>query len=299
MSRLYRDIYTCLPLIDSEGIEHASAAQLMRVQYFRAPPATMPEDVFAEHHLLLNLREEPQRYQNVRDGVMHDFEVRKNDIILTPAGVRSGWRWFETSDVIIVTLEPDAVERFASSELGLLLDDTQFRSLSQFSDADLCQAGTMLRDTIQTGEMSSAVMFEAMARVFLVKLLQRYGERRPEEVALSAKFTSAHYRRVLAFVRARLDRTITIEDMAREVAMSASHFSRVFKETVGRTPMQFVMSYRIEQAVGMMEDEAVPLGTVALKCGFADQAHFTRSFKKLTGQTPSAHRARALRFRHE
>jgi AraC family transcriptional regulator len=291
MPRRYRDVYPSLPLIDSEGAEHVSAARLMSVQYFQAPPDSMPEDVFVEHHVLLNLREEPHRVQNRRDGVMRDFELLRNDIIVTPAGIRSGWRWFATSDVIIITLEPAAVDRFASAELGMLLSETQFEDQPQFSDADLCQAGMMLRDSIRAGDLTSTVMFEAMARVFLVKLLQKYGQRRPEEVALSARFTSAHYRRVLAYVRERLDRTIAVEDMAREVAMSPSHFSRVFKEVVGRTPMQFVMSYRIEQALRMMEDGSLQLGTIALDCGFADQAHFTRSFKQLVGTTPSAHRA--------
>jgi AraC family transcriptional regulator len=295
MPRRYRDIYPSLPLLDSEGIEHVSAAQLMSVQYFQAPPDTMPEDVFDEHHLLLNLKDAPHRLQNRRDGALRDFTYTKNDIILTPAGIRSGWRWFETSDVIVVTLEPAAVERFASTELGLLLDPAQFRDTPLFADADLCAAGVMLRDALEGPDpTTSAVMFEAMARVFLVKLLQRYGQRRPEEIALSAKFTSAHYRRVLAFVRARLDRTITVDDLAGEVAMSPSHFARVFKDVMGKTPMQFVMSYRIEQSLKMMEDAARPLGQIALDCGFADQAHFTRSFKQLIGTTPSAHRRQGL-----
>lgn len=293
MPKRYRDIYPSLPLLDSEGIEHVSAARLMSVQYFQAPPDAMPEDVFAEHHLLLNLREEPHRVQNRRDGQMHDFTYRKNEIVMTPAGVRSGWRWFETSDVIVVTLDPAPVARFAERELGMLLDEGQFRDTPLFLDADLCAAGVMLRDTLEAGDVTSAVMFEAMARVFLVKLLQRYGRRRPEEVAAAGRFTSAHHARVLAHVRANLDRTIALEDLAREVGMSPSRFSRTFKEVIGRTPMQFVLSYRIEQALGMMRDPATPLGEIALACGFADQAHFSRSFKQMVGTTPSAHRAAA------
>ncbi len=291
MPKRYRDIYPSLPLIDSDGIAHVSAARLMSVQYFQAPPDLMPEDVFIEHHLLLNLKEEPQRLQNHRNGELRDFEFRKNDIVFTPAGVRSGWRWFEQSDVIVVTLEPAAVETFAERELGMLLSENQFENLPQFSDADLCTAGVMLRDSIDAGEMTSTVMFEAMARVFLVKLLQKYGQRRPEEVALSSRFTSAHYRKVLLFVRANLDRTIVLDDLSSEVGMSTSHFTRVFKEVMGKSPMQFVLSYRVEQAMRRMEDNSLSLGEIALDCGFADQAHFTRTFKQLTGHTPSAHRA--------
>lgn len=290
MPRRYADIYPSLPLLNSEEGEHSSAAALMSVRYFQAEPGSMREDVFAEHHILLNLKEEPHRVLNSRDGVQRDFTFRKDDIIVTPAGMRSGWQWFERSDVIVITLDPDRVARFAQTELGMLLESQQIRDLPLFSDADLCAAGVMLRDALEGDDIMSGVMFEALSRVFLVKLLQKYGQRRPEEVELSARFTSSHYQRVLAFIRARLDQTITVDELAGEAGMSPSHFSRVFKETLGSTPMQYVMAYRIEQAAMMMRDAARPLGDVALACGFADQAHFTRSFKQVTGKTPRAYR---------
>ena len=224
MSLRYRDIYPSEPLLNSDALAHPSAAALMSVQYFRAEPDRMPEEVFAEHHVLLNIKDEEHRVQNWRDGELRDFTFRKDEIIVTPAGIRSGWRWFAQSNVIVVTLDPEKVERFAQSELGMLLDPQQFRDLPQFHDPDLCAAGVILRDALDADDISSAVMFEAMSRVFLVKLLQRYGERRPEEVELSARFTAAHFQRVLTQIRKRLDQTITVEDLAREAGMSPSHF---------------------------------------------------------------------------
>ncbi len=290
MPRRYEEIYPSLPLLNSDAQEHTSAAALMSVRYFQAAPDSMPEDVFAEHHVLLNLQTKPHRVQNTCNGKLHDFTFHKDEIVVTPAGMRSGWRWFDTSDVIVVTLDPAKVERFAQTELSMLLDQQQFEDTPLFSDPDLCAAGVMLRDALENDDITSGVMFEAMSRVLLVKLLQRYGKRRPEDVALSARFTSQHYHRVLAYIRAHLDQTITLDALAREAGMSSSHFSRVFKETVGSTPMQYTLAYRIEQALKMMEDPASPLGHIALACGFADQAHFSRSFKQVTGKTPRDHR---------
>lgn len=289
--RRYAEIYPSSPLLNSEEMTHVSAAALMEVRYFQAEPDTMPEEVFAEHHVLLNLQEKPHRVQNRRDGEMRDFTFHKDEIVVTPAGMRSGWRWFGKSDVIVVTLDPKRVEKFAQSELGMLLDPQQFTNLPQFTDPDLCAAGVMLRDALENDDLTSGVMFEAMSRVFLVKLLDRYGQKRPEDLARSTGFTSDHYGRVLAFIRAHLDRTITVDDLASEASMSPSHFGRVFKETVGETPMQYVLAYRVEQAIHMMKDAARSLGSIALDCGFADQAHFSRSFKQVTGQTPRQFRA--------
>lgn len=293
MPKRYVDIYPSAPVLNSDAMEHVSAAALMSVRYFQAEPDTMPEDVFAEHHVLLNLCETPHRVQNRRDGELRDFTFYKDEIIVTPAGVRSGWRWFGKSDVIVVTLEPERVEKFAQVELGMLLDAQQFADLPQFSDADLCSAGVMLRDALENDDITSGVMFEAMSRVLLVKLLQRYGQRRPEDVSLSARFTSAHYNRVLTYIRANLDKTITLDELASEVGMSPSHFGRVFKETVGETPMQYVLSYRVEQAIQMLDDPSLSLGKIAFACGFADQAHFSRSFKRITGKTPRQYRVSA------
>ena len=55
--------------------------------------------------------------------------------------------------------------------------------------------------------------------------------------------------------------------------------------------MQYVLACRIEQAIGMMKDPSRQLGEIALDCGFADQAHFSRSFKQVTGQTPRRFRS--------
>ncbi|TCL08112.1 AraC family transcriptional regulator [Shimia isoporae] len=291
MPRRYADIYPSLPLLSSDEMEHVSAASLMSVRYFQAEPDSMPEEVFSEHHVLLNLCDTPHRVQNRRDGTMRDFDFHKHEIVVTPAGVRSGWRWFGKSDVIVVTLAPDRVEAFAQRELGMVLDRQQLVDLPQFSDPDLCSAGVMLRDALENDDLTSAVMFEAMSRVFLVKLLKRYGQQRPEDLALSASFTSDHFHRVLGFIRSNLDRTITLDDLAREAGISPSHFGRLFKDTVGDTPMQYVLAYRIEQAIEMMKDNKRQLGDIALACGFADQAHFSRSFKQVIGQTPRQFRS--------
>ena len=291
MPRRYAEIYPSSPLLNSEEMQHACAAALMSVRYFQAEPGTMPEDVFAEHHVLLNYNTVPLRVQNWRDGTLQDFKVNIHDIMVTPAGMRSGWRWFGRSDVIVVTLDPDKVEKFAQMELGLILERGQLADLPHFSDSDLCAAGLMLRDALEHDDMTSAVMFEALSRVFLVKLIQKYGQRRADEMALSSKFTSAHYQRVLTFIRTHLDQTITVEDLASEAGMSPAHFSRIFKQTVGESPMQYVLAYRIEQAMEMMRDAGLPLGEIAYACGFADQAHFSRSFKQITGQTPRQYRA--------
>ncbi|MEO0374009.1 MAG: AraC family transcriptional regulator [Cyanobacteria bacterium P01_A01_bin.17] len=290
MAKTYQDIYPSEPLICSEDIVRPTAAELLSLEYFEAEPNTMPTQIFDQHHILINLKDEPHRVENWRAGEHRDFIYRQSEIVITPAGVESGWRWHAQSKVIVITLEPDRLEQFARNELGILLTGDQLNNLPQFIDEDITQAGKMLLNVLQSKEIGSAVMFESLARVFLVKLIQKYGQERDDEYEFSQSFSAKHYKRVLDYVADHFGQTVTLEDLSAQASLSTYHFSRLFKQTIGQSPHQFVMSYRIEQAKTMLANINYPMIDIALRCGFADQAHFSRVFKRIEGQTPLAWR---------
>lgn len=291
MALRYQDVYPSPPLLDSAAVLRPSAADLLTLEYFEAEPDEMPEAVFAQHHLILNLRDEPTRVENRRDGVHRDFLLHRHEIVVTPAGLRSGWRWYERSKVIIITLEPKKLETFALGEVGVVLTGAQLQNLPQFEDRDLCEAGVMLRDALDGG-VGSAVLFESLARVFLVRLIRKYAVSPPaEEHDYRSGFTARHHQKILEFVAGNYGGTISLEDLAAVAGISPSHFSKIFRSVIGQGPMQFVTSYRLEQAKKRLIRPDLPMVDIALGCGFADQAHFSRVFKQVEGITPRAYRA--------
>ena len=93
-------------------------------------------------------------------------------------------------------------------------------------------------------------------------------------------------RRVFAHVEANLCRTIQIRDLARLLDFSPSHFCRAFKCTYGVPPRDYVLRRRIEVAQALMLTTSEPLSSIAFSCGMYDQAHFTRAFHRVVGETP-------------
>lgn len=194
--------------------------------------------------------------------------------------------------MIVITLDPARLEAFTQKELGKVLTRQQLVDTPQFEAIDLTTAATLIYDALRQPSGSSQVMFESLARIFLVKLVERYGDEQAENIAFSRAFTPAHYKRVLDFIVDRFGDAITIEDIAREAGLSPSHFTRLFKKTVGDTPHQFLIRYRVERAAEMLADPARPAIDIAQSCGFSDQPHLTRMFKQLRGETPSEWRKR-------
>jgi AraC family transcriptional regulator len=93
-------------------------------------------------------------------------------------------------------------------------------------------------------------------------------------------------RRVFAHVDANLCRRIPIRELAQLLGLSASHFCRAFKCTFGVSPRDYVQRRRIEVAQGLMLTTCESLSSIAVECGMSDQAHFTRSFHRIVGETP-------------
>ena len=92
---------------------------------------------------------------------------------------------------------------------------------------------------------------------------------------------------VARYIEDNLDQALPIGELAGVACLSNSHFSRAFKGTFGHTPHAFILCRRVERARKEILEGREPLSQIALSCGFADQAHLARIFRRQTGSAPS------------
>jgi AraC family transcriptional regulator len=97
-------------------------------------------------------------------------------------------------------------------------------------------------------------------------------------------------RRLVAHVDANLAGKIVIKDLAASLNLSVGHFCRAFKRTFGMPACIWIRQRRIELAQGLMLTTRASLREIALSCGMSDQSHFTRSFRRIVGESPSSWR---------
>jgi AraC family transcriptional regulator len=101
-------------------------------------------------------------------------------------------------------------------------------------------------------------------------------------------------RKVAAHIEASLDTSIRSGELAAFARLSPCHFSRAFRESFGCSPHEYINQRRVERAQGLMLSTVAPLSQIALDCGLADQAHFSRLFRRFVGESPSSWRRARL-----
>jgi AraC family transcriptional regulator len=96
--------------------------------------------------------------------------------------------------------------------------------------------------------------------------------------------------RAVCHIENNLTGNVTVDDLADKAGMSKYHFCRAFKKATGVSPIMFVNARRVALAKELLGREDLTISTVALKSGFNDFSNFNRSFKIMTGLTPTAYR---------
>ena len=97
-------------------------------------------------------------------------------------------------------------------------------------------------------------------------------------------------RRVLAHIEANLSTSLRNKDLAAVARLSPFHFAVAFRNSVGESPHEHLIRRRVERAQGLMLSTDKPLSIIAVECGLADQAHLTRLFRRIVGESPAAWR---------
>jgi len=98
--------------------------------------------------------------------------------------------------------------------------------------------------------------------------------------------------RALEYLHAHLGERFSLQELASAAAVSRFHFARMFRVSIGHSPMEFLVKLRIDAARALLQSGKQRIADIAATLGFCDQSHFTRTFRRATGVAPReyAHR---------
>lgn len=151
--------------------------------------------------------------------------------------------------------------------------------------------GTALIPALANPEAAPRLFVDHVLLAMRAHIVQHFGSvvPRPQRGGL----TRWQERRALSYIDARLAENISLANVARECSLSVAQFARAFKRSTGLAPYQFLTERRVDRARELLSRTSMPLAEVAMRCGFADQSHFTKVFRRAMGASPGSFRTAA------
>jgi AraC family transcriptional regulator len=140
------------------------------------------------------------------------------------------------------------------------------------------------------GFPSGRLFLDSIEQAIAAALVDAFAGQRRSVRPLRGGLGPARLRTIKELVHAKIEDELTLIEMAQSVELSPAHFSRVFRESTGETPHQFVLRNRIERAKEMLRAPGGRVLDVAVACGFKTQQHFARVFRHVCGTSPTEYR---------
>jgi len=231
-------------------------------------------------------------------GLWKGQSIHQGDLFLKPGGsgpYELNWRSLspEPLQMLHLQLNNDMFARVAEEVAGRDPARLELIARSGFQDPLLRQIGLAIWQELEQDTPGGKLYVQTAAQMLAVHLLRHYtepaGDIREIEEA-TQKLTRHQIKRVTDFMLAHLSQDLSLDMLAQQIGFSAYHFARLFRQTTGESPHQFVLRLRSEQAQRLLKETNEPLAQIALECGFANQSHLTLVFKRLFGVTPRTYR---------
>jgi transcriptional regulator GlxA family with amidase domain len=155
--------------------------------------------------------------------------------------------------------------------------------------------GRALLDADWVGGASGQLYADSISIAIVTRLLASANRTATTERSKGGALARWRLKRAIDFVEARLDKTVSLADMASSAGLTRMHFAAQFRAATGLRPHEYLLRRRIERAQEMLNGTGMSLVDVARSVGFQTQAHFTSVFKRYAGQPPRVWReSRAL-----
>jgi AraC-like DNA-binding protein len=231
-----------------------------------------------DHELWIDGRSVGKRTFDRGETAIHDLRRSPAALIHSPMG---SLMFYLSRSLLNEICDDSEAPRIDGLHLapGLAVHDPVVRSL-----------GEALSHTMARAEQASPLFVDHVTMALAVHAASTYGGMRRIDRGRTGGLSFWQEKRAKELLSNAADGDLTLATLARECGLSVGHFAHMFRKTVGLPPYRWLLDQRIERAKSLLRTSRLSLADVAVSCGFFDQSHLTRCFKKLVGVTPGAWR---------
>lgn len=242
---------------------------------------------FVRNHYLFHYIISGQGYLDCKDpeGNTHKYDLREGQGFLICPGQVATYAAHKTEPWKYVWLEFDGlrVSEYIDSA-GLGPAQPIYRPLNQVWGDDVRDRMLYIADHSD----ASPLHLIGHLCLFIDGLVQSSATRKELH---GGQLRDFYIQEAITFMEHNYSREITVEELADICKLNRSYFSKIFKENMGCPPQEFLIRLRLTKAADLMKGTGNSIGSIAAQCGYPNQLHFSRAFRKRYGLSPREWRA--------
>jgi AraC family transcriptional regulator len=171
-------------------------------------------------------------------------------------------------------------------------DPKHIELLPRFGERDPLIVSLMrgIIDALRDEDQTARPYVDYLSRALAARLIRQYSTATISANLAAAPIAKANLNNAMDFIEANFDQSIGLPAIAEAAGLSVSHFARQFRAAVGDAPHQYLLRRRVEHAKQRLAKTETTIAEIAFACGFANQEHLTRVFKRACGFSPAAYR---------
>ncbi|GAA6621556.1 helix-turn-helix transcriptional regulator [Scytonema sp. NUACC26] len=251
------------------------------------PACETPEVIVCDH--LLTLQLSPQHlFETWEEGQLKQIHKGVGSVTLAPSGFRFWGRWDKDVEILVLTLKPAVIARCAIELHDI--NQTELVRCTGRLDSQIWHLGLALEAELKEENPNGQYFWESLTNAIALRVLKQYSAFEPKIQHYSGGLSPYQLKRTIEYISDNLNLDLSLNVLAAMLGMSPYYFERLFKQSVGRTPHQYILHCRIERAKQLLQDNELSIGEIACQVGCKNHSHFSKLFRKLTGMSPKTYR---------
>jgi AraC family transcriptional regulator len=259
----------------------------IRLRHYHLPPYELLE-YSPQQNVIIAHYQNRLSVERTLDGQTKSLEINRGDLTIVPANTSHTSRWHQALEIVVLVLDPEFMAHVASE----WIDPNLIRLAPHFSSPDpfISQICLLLKNALTDPTTDSRFYAESMAVALSAHSIEHYSVKEFSAPNYLGGLPRHKLREAKEYIIDRLDKDISLESIANRIGMSRYHFSRMFKQSTGLTPYQYLIECRLKKTKELLVNTDLSIADIADITGFSTHSHLTKTFRQHLSVTPKKYR---------